>query len=94
MSAFSVVMLRKFSLPPNQLKSILEDLSAFEVISNSSDIVKKAVDIHVLNLIPFWNSQIISCARSANCSAIVSEHLNHGQRIEGLEVINPLADIN
>lgn len=94
MSAFSVVMLRKFSLPPNQFKSILEDLSAFEVISNSSDIVKKAVDIHVLNILSFWESQIISAALSANCSAIVSEDLNNGQRIEGLEVINPLADIN
>jgi predicted nucleic acid-binding protein len=90
LSEFAVVMLRKLNMPPNQLKNILEDLSAFEVVAISSEIVKKAVDIQVLNLLSFWNSQIVSAALSANCTAIVSEDLNHGQKIEGIEIVNPL----
>jgi predicted nucleic acid-binding protein len=90
LSEFAVVMLRKLNMPPNQLKNILEDLSAFEVVAISSELVKKAVDIQVLNLLSFWNSQIVSAALSANCTAIVSEDLNHGQKIEGIEIVNPL----
>jgi predicted nucleic acid-binding protein len=90
LSEFAVVMLRKLNMPPNQLKNILEDLSAFEVVAISSEIVKKAVDIQVLNLLSFWDSQIVSAALSANCTGIVSEDLNHGQKIEGIEIVNPL----
>jgi predicted nucleic acid-binding protein len=90
LSEFAVVMLRKLNMPPNQLKNILEDLSAFEVVAISSEIVKKAVDIQVLNLLSFWDSQIVSAALSANCTDIVSEDLNHGQKIEGIEIVNPL----
>jgi predicted nucleic acid-binding protein len=90
LSEFAVVMLRKLNMPPNQLKNILEDLSAFEVVAISSEIVKKAVDIQVLNLLSFWDSQIVSAALSANCTAIVSEDFNHGQKIEGIEIVNPL----
>jgi predicted nucleic acid-binding protein len=70
LSEFAVVMLRKLNMPPNQLKNILEDLSAFEVVAISSEIVKKAVDIQVLNLLSFWNSQIVSAALSANCTTL------------------------
>jgi predicted nucleic acid-binding protein len=90
LSEFAVVMLRKLNMPPNQLKNILEDLSAFEVVAISSEIVKKSVDIQVLNLLSFWDSQIVSAALSANCTDIVSEDLNHGQKIEGIEIVNPL----
>jgi predicted nucleic acid-binding protein len=68
LSEFAVVMLRKLNMPPNQLKNILEDLSAFEVVAISSEIVKKSVDIQVLNLLSFWDSQIVSAALSANCT--------------------------
>lgn len=91
MSEFAVVMLRKYQMPPSHLKSILEDFSAFEVVTITPDIVNKAVDIHVLNQLSFWDSQVVSAALSANCTAIISEDLNHGQKIEGIEVINPMA---
>ena len=92
MSEFAVVMLRKYNMPPSHLKSILEDFSTFEVVMLTPEIVKKAVDIHVLNQLSYWDSQVVSAALSANCTAIISEDLHHGQKIEGIEVINPMAN--
>jgi predicted nucleic acid-binding protein len=90
MGEFSAVMLRKFHMPPNHLKAVLDDLNAFEVVAITAAIVKKAVDVHVLNQLSFWDSQIVSAALSANCTAIVSEDLNDGQKIQGVEIINPM----
>jgi len=37
-----------------------------------------------------WDSQILAAALAAGCSTLLTEDLQHGQRIEGLEIINPL----
>jgi predicted nucleic acid-binding protein len=37
----------------------------------------------------FFDSLIIASALSAQCLRLLSEGLQHGQNIEGLEIINP-----
>lgn len=89
-SEFTAVMLNKFNMSPNSLKRILEDFKNFEVVPIAIPIVESAINIQALNQLSFWDSQIVSAAQSAHCTAIVSEDLNHGQKIEGMEIINPM----
>ncbi|WP_089727290.1 PIN domain-containing protein [Candidatus Thiosymbion oneisti] len=37
-----------------------------------------------------WDSQIATAALEAGCSTLYTKDLQHGQRIESLEIINPL----
>ena len=37
----------------------------------------------------FWEKRIVAAASNAYAKLLLSEDLNHGQIIEGLEVINP-----
>ncbi|HEV2855136.1 MAG TPA: PIN domain-containing protein [Thermoanaerobaculia bacterium] len=37
----------------------------------------------------WWDSLIVAAAKSAECSHLLTEDLQHGQDLEGLRVINP-----
>lgn len=55
------------------------------------DLILKAIDLHRLNAISFWDALIVRAALDGGCSVLFSEDLHAGQRIEGLRVVNPFA---
>jgi len=73
------VVLRQLKLP-----------EVFEVIRQSPEIIRRAVEIMYLYKISFWDSSIISNAEYGNCSIIYSEDLNTGQYYSGIKIENPL----
>ncbi len=48
--------------------------------------ILNAIDIQILNQLSFWDSLIISAVKSANCTVLLTEDLNDGQIIEGVEI--------
>lgn len=48
-----------------------------------------AIDLHRLHRLSFWDAMIVRCALAAGCTRLYTEDLQHGWRIEGLEVIDP-----
>jgi predicted nucleic acid-binding protein len=53
------------------------------------DIIEQGIDISILSQISFWAGLIIAAAEYAGCSVILSEDLNDGQIIRGVEIKNP-----
>ena len=53
------------------------------------ELYKEAILISDLNKIGFYDSLIIVAAKKAKCKKLYSEDLNHGQIIDGVEVVNP-----
>ncbi len=51
---------------------------------------KNAIDLSILNKLSFRDSLIISAAYSSKCKILMTEDLNHGQIINGVEIVNPL----
>ena len=47
-----------------------------------------AVDEHRLS---FWDAMLWATARQAGCAAVVSEDMQHGRRLGGVEFVNPFA---
>lgn len=82
-------LIEKRNLSANQVKRTIETFSDFELIINDLESIKKALDINSQVQISFWDSLIISSAVSSKCSYLLSEDLHHGQRIEGVEIVNP-----
>jgi predicted nucleic acid-binding protein len=39
----------------------------------------------------FWNALIVHAARRAGCDRLMTEDLRAGQRIEGVEIVDPFA---
>jgi len=55
----------------------------------SISLYQNALDIRARYRFGFHDSLIVAAALSAGCSRLLTEDLQHGQRIEGLEVSNP-----
>ncbi len=89
LNEFAAVMIGKFKQSPMEVKAILNELALFEVITIDLNLIKEAIDIHTLNKISYWDSLIISGAKSARCQVILTEDLNHGMEIAGVRVQNP-----
>ena len=49
----------------------------------------QASEIEGTHNISFWDALIVSAAFSKNAATILTEDLNHGQVIEGIEINNP-----
>ena len=83
---------RKNLLGPSDAGSFVRDwLEVFEVVPATSAALAdamSAVDEHRLS---FWDAMLWATARQAGCSAIVSEDMQHGRRLGGVEFVNPFA---
>ena len=86
---FYAVMSRKYNVPSLQIKKIIDTFSHLECVVNDVAIIKNAIDIQVIHQLSFWDSLIISSAKTSKCTYLLSEDLNAGQRIEGIQVVNP-----
>ncbi len=86
---FAAVMIGKYKMAPLVLKSIIDDISGFEVIRLDTGHIKEAIDLHILNQLSFWDSLILSAAKSANCSVVLTVDMNDGQVIDGIKIQSP-----
>ena len=70
-------------------KNIVHNFRNMEIVTIDLILIEQAIDVSVLFQLSFWDSLVIAAAEQANCSYLVSEDLNNGQRIRGMEIINP-----
>jgi predicted nucleic acid-binding protein len=89
MQEFYVAATKKMHGDPITIKGILNQLSNFEVVSISPELIFSAIDCSILNRISFWDALIIIAAASSKCKEIYTEDLNHDQIIQGIRINNP-----
>jgi len=59
----------------------------------SAQEVKSALRIESQAQISFWDALIVASAIQCGATRILSEDLNHGQTIAGIEIVNPFLDL-
>ncbi len=89
MQEYFNVATQKLGLEKLYVKRTIEMFDVYETINVKPSIIFQAIDIHILNPLSFWDSLIISAAKSANCSMVLTEDMNDGQIIEGVKIQNP-----
>jgi predicted nucleic acid-binding protein len=67
-------------------------LEHLEVVHQSPALVRRAVELHGLYGVTFWDAAIVAAAESGGCDRILSEDLNAGQFYGGVAVVNPFAE--
>jgi len=80
---------RKLGVDPVIARRKIELFSQLHLVVNELDDVLAAIDLHRLHAFSFWDALIIRSAQRARCRILFTEDLQHGRRIEGLEIINP-----
>lgn len=87
---YAFVALKKLNQPHDVVLRQLKILETFEVIKQSPEMIRRAIEIMYSYKISFLDSCIVSNAEFGNCSIIFSENLNTGQYYSGIKVVNPL----
>ena len=86
------VLVRKFheKLTTDDVKLFLQEvLSPLQLINPSCILFERAISIQSRWKYSFYDSLIIAGALESNCNILYSEDLHDGQKIEGLEIVNP-----
>lgn len=86
------VLTRKFARQMNAqtAKAVLEkSLLPFWQVMPSPALYTRALELQARYGFSFYDSLIVAAALEAGCSRLLTEDLQHGQKIEGLKIVNP-----
>jgi predicted nucleic acid-binding protein len=86
---FFAVATRKLRLAPEWARERVENLARLDVVLLRPELILSAIDLHRLRSISFWDALVIRAAAVAGCTRLLSEDLQHGQRIDGVRIENP-----
>ena len=90
---YFVTVTRKMGVDPVIARRKLELFARMNVVVNQVDDVLAAVDLARLHTVSFWDALIVRAAQQAECRVIYSEDMQHGWKVDGVEVVNPFAGI-
>ncbi len=88
---FFVAATRKLGVAPLAAKAVMKTFETFEVVQVSPILINDAIDCSILNQLSFWDSLVVTAAASAGCTTLLTEDLNHGQLVMGVNIKNPFA---
>lgn len=88
---FYVNVTRKIPKPITSAaaRGIIRNYLAWHVEPNDAPAVLLASEIEEKYRLSFWDALIVAAASRAGADRILSEDLNHGQLIEGIQIENP-----
>jgi predicted nucleic acid-binding protein len=81
----------KPALSTNDSQKIIQKLCDAEVVDITKQLVASAIELSKNHQLSYWNALIVVSAQSANCKTVYSEDLQHEQKFEDLQIINPFA---
>ena len=83
---------RKSLLQPSLASTFVRNwLDVFQIVSADASVLVESTEAVGEHRLSFWDAMIWATARRNGCSALVSEDIQDGRRISGVEIINPFA---
>lgn len=91
---FFVTLTKKLkpNVPPHQARELIEVYSTWEVFLLQPANLLETIDIQMKHQLSFWDSLMICTAQLAECSFILSEDLQHNQKIGKVRLHNPFLE--
>lgn len=86
---YFAVTTRKLGVDPRIARDKVAVFARMPLMTNGAEDILKAIDLQRLQHVSFWDALIIHAALKARCSVLFTEDLQHGQRFQGLEIVNP-----
>lgn len=86
---YFAVATRKLKIGAEVAQRKLELLAHFTVVAVDVPHIVDAIKIHRLYNVSFWDALVVQAARRAGCAVLLSEDMQHGQKIEGITIHNP-----
>jgi predicted nucleic acid-binding protein len=86
---YFAVATRRLGLPSEVARARVETLGRLEVVAPRVEDLLAAIDLHRLHSLSIWDALVVRAALVSGCRTLYTEDLQHGQRFETLEVVNP-----
>ena len=88
LNEFYVNAVRKFAIPPEKARQVVELFSRWQPVGMSPEIAR---GWHWMDRaqVGYWDSLIPASAERQGCEAILSEDFQHGRRYEDVSLIDP-----
>jgi len=84
-----VTLTRKQALAPADALEVVRTLSQERVVGSSAEFVVRALSLGRKRKLSAWDALVLQAALDAGCTTLYSEDLQHGERIDGLRIVNP-----
>jgi predicted nucleic acid-binding protein len=75
--------------PTEIAERAVREAAAYSVVQVDVPLVFSAIDASWKYRISFWDALIVRAAVQAGCGALLSEDLNDGQALDGIQIENP-----
>jgi predicted nucleic acid-binding protein len=82
-------IIRRLRKTPAEALGLCRGLRRFTYIPTSLDSLDRALLLMQAASISFWDAAIVASASEAGCTVLLTEDLNHGQVIAGVQIRNP-----
>ena len=86
---YFVAATRKLKVRPGIARRKVEIFARLDVVQVDLDLILGAIDLYRLHALSFWDALIIRAALANGCTVLYSEDLQTGQRLNGLQIVNP-----
>lgn len=88
------IMTRKLKAAPEEARSLLDNvLEPLWRVNPTRALYRRGLELQARYKFGFYDSLIIAAALDAGCKTLYSEDLQHGQRVEGVTIVNPFRRI-
>ncbi|MCP4664067.1 MAG: PIN domain-containing protein [bacterium] len=93
---FYVTVTRKLARPLEETAALeaTRHLMALHVVQVDVDLISSAIVLSQDHKTSLWDALIIEAARRAGCRKLLTEDLQDGWKIDGLEIVNPFRDLS
>jgi len=79
----------KLKLDAELAKRRVEVFARFQVAEPTVSDILAAIDPHRLHGFSYWDALVIRCASQSGCSVLLTEDLQNGRVVDGVEIVNP-----
>lgn len=86
---FFVASTRKLGVPADIARRKVELLARLDVVSMQPSLILDAIDLHRLHSLSFWDALILRAAAASGCRRLLTEDLQSGRTIAGVQIENP-----
>ena len=79
----------KLKLNAELAKQRVEVFAKFHVAEPTVGDILAAIDTHRLHGLSYYDSLILRMAKQSGCRVLLTEDMQHGQVVDGVEIVNP-----
>jgi predicted nucleic acid-binding protein len=86
---YFVTVTQKQKLDPGIARDQVEYFLGFIVAEPKVGDILAAIDLHRLHGFSYWDALVLRMAKQSGCRVILSENMQHGRVVDGVEIVNP-----